>query len=48
MDHSIDVDAEPYLGDGVVDEDEYVFGAYKIQKLVQTAGGDSQALMQRN
>lgn len=44
---TIGVDAEPFLGDGVVDEGEYIFGAYKVQKLVQTAGGDGQALMRR-
>lgn len=35
-------------GDGVVDEGEYIFGAYKVQKLVQTAGGDGQALMRQD
>lgn len=44
MDH---VDAEPFLGDGLVSQDEYVFGTYKVQKVVQTAGSDSQALMRR-
>ena len=44
---TIDVDVESFLGDGVVDEGEYIFGAYQVRKLVQTAGGDGQALMQR-
>ena len=44
---TIGLDTEPFLGDGVVDEDEYVFGAYKVQKMVQTAGSDGQALMRR-
>lgn len=42
---TIGIDAELFLGDGVVDKGEYVFGAYKVQNLVQTAGGDNQALM---
>ena len=44
---ALGVHAEPLLGDGVVDEGEYIFGAYKIQRVVQTAGGDGQALMRR-
>jgi len=31
-----------------VDENEYVFGAYKVQKVIQTAGSDGQALIRRN
>jgi hypothetical protein len=40
------VDVELLLGDGVVSEDEYVFGAYKVQKTVQAVGGGG-VLMRR-
>ena len=36
-----------FPGDGLVDEDEYVFGTYKVQKVIQTAGSDDQALIRR-
>ena len=41
------VDVEQFPGDGLVGEAEYIFGAYKVQKMVQKTGGDGQVLTRR-